>query len=96
MGLVHREPVGVVAAIIPWNFPLMIGAWKLGPAVAMGNSVVLKPAETASLALIPWILLALDTLYINLLALLVVVGIVERSQIWFRRRSLMTSIEART
>ncbi|MCR9138805.1 MAG: aldehyde dehydrogenase [Alphaproteobacteria bacterium] len=52
LGLVHREPVGVVGAIIPWNFPMMIGAWKLGPALAMGNSVVLKPAETASLSLI--------------------------------------------
>lgn len=51
LGLVHKEPVGVVGAIIPWNFPLMIGAWKLGPALAMGNSVVLKPAETASLSL---------------------------------------------
>ncbi|MEM6275613.1 MAG: aldehyde dehydrogenase family protein [Pseudomonadota bacterium] len=52
LGLVHREPVGVVAAIIPWNFPLMIGAWKLGPALAAGNSVVLKPSETASLSLL--------------------------------------------
>lgn len=51
LGLIHKEPVGVVGAIIPWNFPLMIGAWKLGPALAMGNSVVLKPAETASLSL---------------------------------------------
>jgi len=52
LGLVHREPVGVVAAIVPWNFPLMIGAWKLGAALAAGNSVVLKPAEGASLALL--------------------------------------------
>lgn len=52
LGLIHKEPVGVVGAIIPWNFPMMIGAWKLGPALAMGNSVVLKPAETASLSLI--------------------------------------------
>jgi len=51
MGLISREPVGVVGAIVPWNFPLMIGAWKLAPALAMGNSVVLKPAESASLAL---------------------------------------------
>ena len=50
LGLVHREPVGVVGAIVPWNFPLMIGAWKLAPALAAGNSVVIKPAETASLA----------------------------------------------
>jgi gamma-glutamyl-gamma-aminobutyraldehyde dehydrogenase len=52
LGLVQRAPVGVVAAIVPWNFPLMIGAWKLAPALAMGNSVVLKPAESASLSLL--------------------------------------------
>lgn len=52
LGLVHRDPVGVVGAIVPWNFPLMIGAWKLAPALAAGNSVVLKPAETASLSLL--------------------------------------------
>lgn len=52
LALIHREPVGVVAAIVPWNFPMMIGAWKLAPALAAGNSVVLKPAETASLSLL--------------------------------------------
>ncbi|KSV91138.1 aldehyde dehydrogenase [Sinorhizobium sp. GL28] len=52
LGLVHREPIGVVAAIVPWNFPLMIGAWKIAPALAAGNSVVLKPAEGASLSLL--------------------------------------------
>jgi gamma-glutamyl-gamma-aminobutyraldehyde dehydrogenase len=60
LGLVHKEPVGVIGAIIPWNFPLMIGAWKLGPALAMGNSVVLKPAETASLSLMRMAELALE------------------------------------
>lgn len=44
-----REPVGVCALITPWNFPLMIAAWKLAPALACGNTVVLKPAEQASL-----------------------------------------------
>ena len=58
LALINREPVGVIGAIIPWNFPLMIGAWKLGPALAMGNSVVLKPAETASLSLIRLVELA--------------------------------------
>jgi 4-(gamma-glutamylamino)butanal dehydrogenase len=58
LGLIHREPLGVVGAIIPWNFPLMIGAWKLGPALAMGNSVVVKPPETASLSLIRLVELA--------------------------------------
>lgn len=52
LGLVHKEPVGVVGAIVPWNFPLMIGAWKLGPALAAGCTVVMKPAETASLSLL--------------------------------------------
>lgn len=52
LGLVHREAVGVVGAIVPWNFPLMIASWKIAPALAMGNSVVLKPAEGASLSLL--------------------------------------------
>ncbi|MGB7241307.1 MAG: aldehyde dehydrogenase family protein [Sulfitobacter sp.] len=52
LGLVHHEPVGVVGVIVPWNFPLMIGTWKLGPALAAGCTVVLKPAETASLTLL--------------------------------------------
>ena len=52
LALVHHAPVGVVGAIVPWNFPLMIGAWKIAPALAAGNSLVLKPAETASLSLL--------------------------------------------
>jgi len=43
------EPVGVVGAIVPWNFPLLIGMWKIAPALACGNTVVLKPAETTPL-----------------------------------------------
>jgi acyl-CoA reductase-like NAD-dependent aldehyde dehydrogenase len=49
LGLITREPVGVVGAITPWNFPLMINAWKLAPALVAGNSVVLKPAEQSPL-----------------------------------------------
>ncbi len=45
-----REPVGVVAQIIPWNFPLLMAAWKLGPALACGNTVILKPAEQTPLS----------------------------------------------
>src|ERR1039457_30846 len=44
-----REPVGVVGQIIPWNFPLLMAAWKLGPALATGNCMVLKPAEQTPL-----------------------------------------------
>jgi 4-guanidinobutyraldehyde dehydrogenase / NAD-dependent aldehyde dehydrogenase len=47
--LVVREPVGVVGAVVPWNFPLLMASWKLGPALAAGNSVVLKPAEQSPL-----------------------------------------------
>ncbi len=61
LGLVHREPLGVIAAIVPWNFPLMIGAWKIAPALAAGNSVVLKPSETASLTLLRLAELASET-----------------------------------
>jgi len=45
LGLILREPVGVCALIVPWNFPLMIATWKIAPALACGNSVVLKPAS---------------------------------------------------
>lgn len=47
-----REPVGVIAAIVPWNTPLMIAAWKLAPALAAGNTVVVKPAEDAPLSIL--------------------------------------------
>jgi len=47
--MVVREPVGVVAAVVPWNYPLSMAAWKLGPALAAGNSVILKPAEQSPL-----------------------------------------------
>jgi acyl-CoA reductase-like NAD-dependent aldehyde dehydrogenase len=49
VALVTREPVGVVGAVVPWNFPLLMASWKVAPALAAGNSVVLKPAEQASL-----------------------------------------------
>jgi acyl-CoA reductase-like NAD-dependent aldehyde dehydrogenase len=45
----RREPLGVVAAIVPWNFPLMLAVWKVAPALAMGNTVVLKPASQTPL-----------------------------------------------
>lgn len=52
LGLVTREPLGVVGAIVPWNFPLLMAAWKLAPALATGNSVVLKPSEKSPLTAI--------------------------------------------
>ncbi|HEX4895507.1 MAG TPA: aldehyde dehydrogenase family protein, partial [Solimonas sp.] len=45
LALVTREPMGVVGCIVPWNYPMIMAAWKLGPALATGNSVVLKPSE---------------------------------------------------
>ncbi|UYG07411.1 aldehyde dehydrogenase [Halomonas sp. M4R1S46] len=50
LGLVLREPLGVVASIVPWNFPLMMTAWKIAPALAAGNSVILKPSEKSPLS----------------------------------------------
>jgi aminobutyraldehyde dehydrogenase len=47
--MVRRDPVGVVASIAPWNYPLMMAAWKLGPALAAGNTVVIKPSEQTPL-----------------------------------------------
>ena len=50
LGLIVREPIGVVGAVLPWNFPLMMAAWKAAPALAAGNSLIIKPAELTSLS----------------------------------------------
>ena len=52
LALITREPIGVVAAIVPWNFPLIMAAWKIGPALAAGNSFILKPSEKSPLSAI--------------------------------------------
>jgi 4-(gamma-glutamylamino)butanal dehydrogenase len=52
VSMIVREPIGVVGAVIPWNFPLFMAAWKFAPALAGGNSIILKPAEQTSLSLI--------------------------------------------
>ncbi len=52
LALITREPVGVVGAVVPWNFPLLMAMWKLAPALACGNSVVLKPSEKSPLTAI--------------------------------------------
>ncbi|KFC67945.1 aldehyde dehydrogenase [Massilia sp. LC238] len=60
LALVTREPVGVVAAVIPWNYPMLMAAWKIGPALASGNSLVLKPSEKAPLSCLRLAELALE------------------------------------
>jgi aminobutyraldehyde dehydrogenase len=50
--MIRRDPVGVVGSIAPWNYPLMMAAWKLGPAIAGGNTIVLKPSEQTPLTLL--------------------------------------------
>ena len=60
LALITREPVGVVAAIIPWNYPMLMAAWKIGPALASGNSLVLKPSEKAPLSSLRLAELALE------------------------------------
>lgn len=52
VAMLRREPVGVVGAIVPWNFPLLMAAWKIGPALATGNSLIIKPAEQSPLTAI--------------------------------------------
>mgnify|MGYP000200459093 CR=1 FL=1 len=52
LGLITREAVGVVGAIVPWNFPLVMASWKIGPALSAGNSVILKPSEKSPLTAI--------------------------------------------
>jgi betaine-aldehyde dehydrogenase len=58
--MTFREPLGVVCLIVPWNFPLNISSWKLGPALACGNTVVLKPAELTPLSAVRLAELVLD------------------------------------
>ncbi|KFN41111.1 aldehyde dehydrogenase [Arenimonas oryziterrae] len=60
LGLVTREPLGVIGAIVPWNFPMLMAAWKIAPALAMGNSVVLKPSEKSPLTAIRLAELAME------------------------------------
>ena len=58
--MVTREPLGVVGAIVPWNYPMSITSWKLGPALAMGNTIVIKPAENSSLTAVRMAQLAIE------------------------------------
>jgi gamma-glutamyl-gamma-aminobutyraldehyde dehydrogenase/4-guanidinobutyraldehyde dehydrogenase/NAD-dependent aldehyde dehydrogenase len=60
LALITREPLGVVGAVVPWNFPLLMAAWKFAPALAAGNSVVLKPAEQSPLSALRVAELALE------------------------------------
>src|SRR5438034_954301 len=58
--MVRREPIGVIGSIAPWNYPLMMAAWKIGPALAGGNTVVLKPSEWTPLTALRLAELAAD------------------------------------
>ncbi|GAB4550669.1 MAG: aldehyde dehydrogenase [Rhizobacter sp.] len=60
LALITREPMGVIGAVVPWNYPMIMAAWKLGPALAAGNSVVLKPSEKSPLTALRLAELALD------------------------------------
>jgi 4-(gamma-glutamylamino)butanal dehydrogenase len=60
LGLIVREPIGVVGAVLPWNFPILMAAWKAAPALAAGNSMIIKPAELTSLSTIRLAELAIE------------------------------------
>src|SRR5256886_13164841 len=58
--MIRREPIGIVAGICPWNYPLMMAVWKMGPALSAGNVQILKPSEQTPLSLLRVIELAKD------------------------------------
>jgi 1-pyrroline dehydrogenase len=60
--MIRREPIGIVAGICPWNYPLMMAVWKLGPALAAGNVQILKPSEQTPLSLLRFVELAKDVI----------------------------------
>ena len=60
--MVRREPIGIVAGICPWNYPLMMAVWKMGPALAAGNAQILKPSEQTPLSLLRFVELAGDAI----------------------------------
>lgn len=60
LAMVTREPLGVIGAVVPWNYPMIITSWKLGPSIAMGNSIVVKPAENSSLSALKLAQLAIE------------------------------------
>ena len=60
LAVVTREPLGVVGAVVPWNYPLEMAMWKLAPAIAAGNSVVLKPAEETPLTALMFAQIAVE------------------------------------
>ena len=62
LSIVLREPIGVVGQIIPWNFPFLMAAWKLAPALAAGNTIVIKPSSLTSLSLLTFVELIQDVL----------------------------------
>jgi 1-pyrroline dehydrogenase len=60
--MIRREPIGIVAGICPWNYPLMMAVWKMGPALAAGNCQILKPSEQTPLSLLRFVQLAQDVI----------------------------------
>jgi 1-pyrroline dehydrogenase len=60
--MIRREPIGIVAGICPWNYPLMMAVWKMGPALAAGNVQILKPSEQTPLSLLRFVELAKDAI----------------------------------
>ena len=74
MSLVLREPIGVVGQIVPWNFPFLMAAWKLAPAIAAGDCIVFKPSSTTSLSMLVFTELIQDLLPAGVLNLITGAG----------------------
>ena len=77
--MIRREPIGIVAGICPWNYPLMMAVWKLGPALAAGNVQILKPSEQTPLSLLRFVELAKDVIPDGVLQVVTGDGVPDRA-----------------
>ena len=85
-----HEPLGVVGQIIPWNFPILMAAWKLAPAIAAGNCVVLKPAESTPISLLILVEMIADLLPAANESLRLLLQALLQLAVLLRKRRLIT------
>ncbi len=90
--MIRREPIGIVAGIAPWNYPLMMAAWKLGPALAAGNVQILKPAEQTPLSLLRFLELAGDVVPAGVLGVVTGEGAIVGAALVAHREIGMVSL----
>jgi len=85
--MIRREPIGIVAGICPWNYPLMMAVWKMGPALAAGNVQILKPSEQTPLSLLRFVQLAQEVIPPGVLQVVTATASPSGSGSWSTLRS---------